>query len=143
VPLRRSAPLRRGLPPQRRVPVREKRVQPRRGPDRCPEYLAWIRTLGCAVCARVTGGATVIEAAHTNALGPRGLGQKTSDFSAIPLCSGHHRENLDSYHRLGETEFVREHGIHLEHLVLRLQTRFWRQKVPVLRDVHPVGPRIS
>jgi HEPN domain-containing protein len=40
--------------------VREVRSQPRRGPDRCPEYLAWIRTLPCAVCSRVSGGATVV-----------------------------------------------------------------------------------
>jgi hypothetical protein len=39
-------------------------------------------------------------------LGPRGLGQKTTDFSAIPLCTAHHRENLDSYHRLGEKMFL-------------------------------------
>jgi hypothetical protein len=25
---------------------------------------------------------------------------KTSDFSAIPLCAFHHRENPDSYHPL-------------------------------------------
>jgi len=30
---------------------------------------------------------TVIGAAHTNVLGSRGMSQKTSDFSAIPLCS--------------------------------------------------------
>src|ERR1035438_9452715 len=89
----------------RRTQVRKKRLRPRRGPDRSPEYLAWIRTLGCVVCSRLSGAATVIEAAHTNALGPRGIGQKTSDFSAIPLCSAHHRENLDSYHLLGEKKF--------------------------------------
>src|ERR1035441_3406073 len=77
VPLRRRVPLPRGLPPKRIVPVRKMRSQPRRGPGRSPEYLAWIRTLGCGVCARVSGGATVVEAAHTNVLGRRGIGQKT------------------------------------------------------------------
>ena len=91
MPLRRSVPLPRGLPPKRIVPVRKMRLQPRRGPDRSPEYLAWIRTLECVVCARVSGGATVVEAAHTNVLGARGMGQKASDFSAVPLCTGHHR----------------------------------------------------
>src|ERR1022692_4870906 len=117
VPLRRSVPLQRGLPPKRQVPVRKKRFQPRRGPERSPDYLAWIRTLRCAVCAKVTGGATVIEAAHTNVLGARGMGQKTSDFSAIPLCGGHHRETLDSYHRLGERWFAQVHQIRLPELV--------------------------
>jgi hypothetical protein len=138
VPLRRSVPLPRGLPPKRRVPVRKMRLRPRRGPDRSPDYLAWIRTLGCAVCSRVSGGATVIEAAHTNVLGPRGLGQKTSDFSAIPLCSGHHRENLDSYHVLGEVGFSHKHRIDLQNLVLRLQSRFWQQDASASRDVYPV-----
>jgi hypothetical protein len=129
VPLGRSVPLPRGLPPKRRVPVRKMRFQPRRGPERCPDYLAWIRTLPCVVCLRVSGGATVVEAAHTNALGPRGVGQKTSDFSAIPLCSGHHRENPDSYHRLGEQRFAPQHGIDLEGLVQALQSQFWRQEI--------------
>jgi len=101
------------------------------GSGRSPEYLAWIRTLGCVVCARVSGGATVVEAAHTNALGSRGLGQKTTDFSAIPLCSGHHRENLDSYHVLGEQGFSHKHGIELNEVVLRLQGRFWQRELNV------------
>src|ERR1039458_5666112 len=138
VPLRRSAPLHRGLPAKRRVPVRKKRFEPRRGPDRCPEYLAWIRMLPCTVCMRLSGGATVIEAAHTNVLGPRGLGQKTSDFSAIPLCSAHHRENPDSYHRLGENGFSHKHGIDLKEFVLRLQSRFWQRDASVSRAVYPV-----
>jgi hypothetical protein len=86
----------------------------------------------------VSGGATVIEAAHTNVLGPRGLGQKTSDFSAIPLCSGHHRETLDSYHLLGENGFSHKHGIDLKEFVLRLQSRFWQQDASASRDVYPV-----
>ena len=146
MPLRRSVPLPRGLPRKRQVPVRRKRFRPRRGPDRSSDYLAWIRTLGCAVCSRVSGRATVIEAAHTNALGPRGLGQKTTDFSAIPLCAAHHRENPDSYHVLGEVGFSHKHRIDLKDLVLRLQSRFWQQDVSVSRepsshaDVEPVIP---
>jgi hypothetical protein len=35
----------------------------------------------------VNGGVTLIEAAHTNARGPKRMGQKTPDFSAIP-CQG-------------------------------------------------------
>jgi len=120
------------------VAVRKKRFQPRRGPDRCPEYLAWIRMLPCAVCSRVSGGATVVEAAHTNVLGPRGIGQKASDFSAIPLCSAHHREYPDSYHVLGEEQFSHRHGIDLQGLVFRLQSLFWLQDASVSRAVHPV-----
>jgi hypothetical protein len=94
----------------------------------------------------VSDGGNVIEAAHTNVLGPRGIGQKTSDFSAIPLCAAHHRENLDSYHLLGENGFSHKHGVDLEEIVLRLQSRFWQQDVSVSRepsshaDVEPVIP---
>lgn len=117
----------RGLPPKRLTPVRKKRLQPRRGPDRSPDYLAWIRTLGCAVCSRLTGGSTVIEAAHTNVLGRRGMGQKTSDFSAIPLCAGHHREHPDSYHHLGERSFAQVHHIRLQELVQALNSCYGGQ----------------
>ena len=55
------------------------------------------------------------------------MGQKTTDFSAIPLCAAHHRQNLDSYHLLGEQGFSHKHGIDLKELVLRLQNRFWLQ----------------
>jgi hypothetical protein len=141
VPLSRRVPLQRGLPPKRRVPVRKMRSRPRRGPDRSPDYLAWIRMLPCTVCTRLSGGANVTEAAHTNALGRRGLGQKTSDFSAIPLCAAHHRENLDSYHVLGEVGFSHKHRIDLQNLVLRLQSRFWQRDVSASRAVCPVEVR--
>jgi len=127
VPLRRSVSVQRGLPPKRWTPVRQRRSRPRRGPERSPEYLAWIRTLECVVCARVGGGAAVIEAAHTNALGPRGMSQKASDFSAVPLCSGHHRINPDSYHRLGEERFERAHQIKLQEAVSALHELYDRQ----------------
>jgi hypothetical protein len=131
-------PLQRGLPPKPRVPVRREKSRRRRGPERSPEYLAWIRTLGCVVCPRVRSGSAVIEVAHTNVLGGRGMGQNTTDFSAIPLCAAHHRENLDSYHVLGEAEFSHEHGIDLKELVLRLQGRFCQPDVLVSRAVQPV-----
>jgi hypothetical protein len=83
--------------------------------------------LPCLVCSRVSGGATVIEAAHTNALGSRRVGQKTSDFSAIPLCSWHHRAGQDSYHRLGERWFAQAHQIHLLEVVQTLNRRNGRQ----------------
>jgi hypothetical protein len=66
------------------------------------------------------------------------MGQKTSDFSVIPLCAAHHRENLDSYHLLGEKKFSHKHGINLKDLVLRLQSRFWERGLSVSRAVHPV-----
>jgi hypothetical protein len=69
-------------------------------PARNPRYLAWIRTHPCVVCGASRG----IEASHT---GPHGLGQKSPDSSAIPLCAKHHRTGNDSYHKLGPRKFSR------------------------------------
>ena len=101
------------------TPPRRKRRR-NRGPARSSAYLAWIRTLRCVVCQRPPSEYFRIEAAHTNVLGPRGLGQRSSDFSAIPLCHGHHQGDRDSYHRLGERLFAEAHRVCLRELVLAL-----------------------
>jgi len=72
----------------------------------------------------------VIETAHTNVM-PRGMRQGASDYSAIPLCSWHHRDARDSYHRLGERRFAQAHQIHLPELVEALHSRFgWQVPYP-------------
>ena len=55
------------------------------------------------------------------------MGQKTSDFSAVPLCSGHHREDPDSYHRLGESLFIHVQQLNLPEIVSDLNSRFRRR----------------
>ena len=89
-------------------------------PVRNPKYLAWIRTQPCLVC----GSIRWIEAAHT---GPHGLGQKSPDTSAVPLCAKHHRTGNDSYHRLGPRKFAEAHNLDLVAIVRRLNLK------PVLR----------
>ena len=89
-------------------------------PERNPRYLAWIRTQPCVICGVRRG----IEAAHT---GPRGLGQKSPDTSAIPLCIKHHRTGRDSYHRLGARRFAQVHDLDIPAIVRRLNTK------PVIR----------
>ncbi len=74
-----------------------------------------------------TGQFIRIEAAHTTALGPRGFGQRSSDFSAIPLCGWDHRVGPDSYHRLGERKFAEKHSIDLRELVSALNTLYRKQ----------------
>jgi hypothetical protein len=108
----------------RRKPFRYNRTKPRRGPERCPAYLAWIRTLRCAVCGRGPQEFTRVEAAHTTVLGPRGLSQKSSDFSAIPLCYWDHRGGSASYHQLGERQFAERHRLNLHALVSDLNEHF-------------------
>ena len=85
-------------------------------PPRNREYLAWIRTLPCVVCRSTRG----IEASHT---GPHGLGQKSSDYSAIPLCHKHHRTGSDSYHKLGPRRFCAVHGLDIRAIVGRLNMK--------------------
>lgn len=89
-------------------------------PQRNPRYLAWIRTQPCVVCGTRRG----IEASHT---GPHGLGQKSPDTSAIPLCSKHHRTGNDSYHKLGPRKFAVVHSLDIPAIVQRLNTK------PVIR----------
>jgi hypothetical protein len=85
-------------------------------PQRDSKYLAWIRTLPCVVC----GAARGIEASHT---GPHGLGQKSPDSSAIPLCYRHHRTGKDSYHKLGPQKFAQAHDLDIPAIVWRLNTK--------------------
>ncbi len=85
-------------------------------PVRNPGYLRWIRSLPCTVC-RTTHA---VEAAHT---GPHGLGQKSSDLSAIPLCGRHHRTGDDSYHRLGPRKFAEVHQLNIRAIVARLSAK--------------------
>jgi hypothetical protein len=82
-------------------------------PQRNRKYLALVRSQPCAVCASRRPS----EAAHT---GPHGLGQKSSDFSAIPLCRRHHRIGNDSYHALGPRRFADMHGLDIPALVAEL-----------------------
>jgi hypothetical protein len=79
-------------------------------------YLAWIRTQPCCVC----GSTQRIEASHT---GPHGIGQKSPDSSAIPLCAKHHRTGPDSYHRLGPRKFSGKHNLDIRAIVRRLNAK--------------------
>jgi len=85
-------------------------------PQRNFRYLAWIRTQPCCVCGSTRG----IEASHT---GPHGIGQKSPDSSAIPLCAKHHRTGPDSYHRLGPRIFSKAHNLDIPAIVRRLNLK--------------------
>ena len=84
--------------------------------QRNPRYLAWIRTQPCYLCGSKKG----IEASHT---GPHGIGQKSPDSSAIPLCAKHHRTGADSYHRLGPRKFAQQHNLDIPAIVRRLNMK--------------------
>jgi hypothetical protein len=72
-------------------------------------HLDFIRGLPCAVC----GNPLATEAAHLRAGNlkygklPAGMQEKSSDKWALPLCSGHHREQ----HKVNEQQFWKACGI--------------------------------
>lgn len=88
------------------------------GADRSSAYLAWIRSLPCAISGR-----RPVEAAHLSTASMfyghagRGLGRKAGDRWALPLAADLHRQQ----HAGSEREFWRAAGIdpHLLGLVLR------------------------
>ena len=85
-------------------------------PARNPDYRRWIRSLPCCVC-RTTRG---VEGGHTR---PRGLSQKSSDLSVIPLCARHHRTGNDSYHKLGPRKFAEVHRLDIPAIVRVLSAK--------------------
>lgn len=103
----------------RNISVRKKRKgPPRRGRIRDVDYLAWIRGRACLVCASLMGGQQArTEAAH---VGDRGLGQKCSDYEALPLCEWHHRTGKASAHVLGKL-FWQYHQINRDEELARYQ----------------------
>lgn len=58
-------------------------------PARCEKYLALVRGMCCVAC-----GAS--GPSHAHHWGPRGMGQKTTDFRTVPLCVSCHQEFHDT-----------------------------------------------
>lgn len=94
----------------------------RRGPPRDARYGAWIRTLACVACGR----RSQVEAAHTGS--DRGMSQKASDYSCVPLCFNCHTGGNDAFHRLGKEAFERKHGIDCATVVRALNAAYRRQR---------------
>lgn len=51
------------------------------------------------------------------------MGQKSSDFSAIPLCGSHHIKGSDSFHALGQWKFSQHHHLNIPALIRRLHAK--------------------
>lgn len=86
-------------------------------PARSEEYLDYIRRKPCWVCQGNS------EPHHT---GERGVGQKGSDFSAMPLCTKHHRE----CHDMGKDTFQERYEVVLAEAVAKWLVR-WCDKQEV------------
>lgn len=76
-----------------------KRNAPRPAEKSAPAFLQWLRGRACRAFGPGCSGK--IEAAHVDYAGGKGMGSKVSDRFAIPLCSGHHRQQ----HRFGWQSF--------------------------------------
>jgi hypothetical protein len=78
-------------------------VEQRQPRERDQAYLDYIRQLPCCIC----GDNTSVEAAHLRVGSinhdkrETGMGEKSSDKWAVPLCGRHHREQ----HSMNELEF--------------------------------------
>lgn len=60
---------------------------------RFPTHLAWLRKRPCLLAGKAGHEcAGVMEASHSDADGLKGMGIKSPDYHAVPLCSGAHRE---------------------------------------------------
>ena len=82
-------------------------------PARSASYLAWLRTLACRFC-----NAARAEPAHT---GLRGLGQKASDFEAVPMCRICH----ERYH-VHALSFWSHFGLDRLQVIRKLNERYTR-----------------
>ena len=72
-------------------------------------YLRFIRRFPCVSC----GSSRRVEAAH---IGPRGLGERTDDCSALPICFTCHQDGKDALHKIGPERFQIVHGIEFSSL---------------------------
>jgi hypothetical protein len=91
---------------QRKVPVKRRRKEPRRGEVRCAAYIAWNHeTFGCLAAGRnpnspCSGRSTFHHVRHwTNPDGTREFTGKI-DTRGVILCEGHHQHGPQAIHKL-------------------------------------------
>ena len=96
-------------------------LRPNRRKDkpRDSKYMAFIKSMPCAVCW-VGEQSTPTEVAH---VGERGLGVKSDDRETIPLCIVHHRTGAAAHHVLGKN-FWQFHQVDKTRLLQQYQRMF-------------------
>jgi len=77
------------------------------------KYLSRVAELGCAVCRRIGYEGTPAEIHHPRA--GVGMGRRSSNSAAIPLCPEHHRGKT-GVHGLGTKGFPKHWGFTEEDL---------------------------
>jgi hypothetical protein len=102
--------------------VNSQRLYGKEEPVKDAAYLRYIRQLSCVACGKHP---RQIEAAH---FGPRGLGQKSDDRQALPLCHKCHRTSPISYHELGPVKFALAHKLDVAAQIAKLNA-FYEEKL--------------
>lgn len=98
--------------------IRRRRVRAWRTDREDPKYLAWIRTLPCAVCGRSS------EAHHEPRKGLGGGGD-WHDRKTIPLCPDCHTMGPQARHHFGKlSHWERAVGISAEAWISRLNAAY-------------------
>ena len=82
-------------------------------------YLSRVSALGCAVCRRLGYAGTPAEIHHRRA--GRGLSNRASHYSVIPLCPEHHR-GATGIHGLGTKGFRKRFGFDEDDLLADVET---------------------
>lgn len=80
-------------------------------------HLELIRKLPCCVCPRVPGG----EAHHLKATGLRGMGMRSPDKCAVPMCHQCHVEGVERAGSKNELAWFEKRGIE----ALELAAALW------------------
>jgi hypothetical protein len=71
-------------------------------------YLRYVRRQPCCICGGIDVEAHHLRVGSINeGVTPPGMGQRSSDRWAVPLCNRHHRE----LHNMGDREFWASYGI--------------------------------
>lgn len=83
-------------------------------------FLDFVREQNCSVCHTRGHGLSFVQAHHLKTRATGG-----SDYTATPLCAGHHSE----WHQLGDRKFSEAHGVNL-----------WRVNADLLRRY--IGERL-
>lgn len=75
---------------------------------RFPQHLQWLRGRPCLIEGRAGHVCTGrMEASHSDADGSKGMGLKSHDFTAVPLCRGAHEEK----DRIGLLTWQAKYGV--------------------------------
>lgn len=75
---------------------------------RFPQHLQWLRGRPCLLAGKAAHECSgQMEASHSDADGMKGVGLKSPDFHAVPLCSAAHQEK----DRIGRKSWEAKYGV--------------------------------